>query len=113
MGSFVQEGRLLRYVAKHRRSFLLGFACVVVTNVLTLAGPWLIKYAIDDLQSSLTLDKVRQYAAGLLMLAVFAGLFRFLMRRIIIGASREFEYELRNDFFAALQRMHLGYFQHN
>jgi ATP-binding cassette subfamily B protein len=34
------------------------------------------------------------------------------MRRIIIGASRDFEYDLRNDFFASLQRMHLGYFQH-
>jgi ATP-binding cassette subfamily B protein len=108
----VQERRLLRYLAKYRQSFLLGFGCVVVTNVLTLAGPWLIKYAIDDLQSSLTLGKVRQYAVVLLVLAICAGFFRFLMRRIIIGASRDFEYDLRNDFFAALQRMHLGYFQH-
>ena len=112
VASWVQERRLLGYLAKHRRSFLLGFACVVVTNVLTLAGPWLLKYAIDDLQSSLTLDKVREYAVALLLLAVVGGFFRFLMRRIIIGASRDFEYDLRNDFFAALQRMHLGYFQH-
>jgi ATP-binding cassette subfamily B multidrug efflux pump len=112
VGSRVQERRLLWYLAKHRRSFLLGFACVVVTNVLTLAGPWLIKYAIDDLQGSLTVGKVRQYAAALFVLAAFAGLFRFLMRRMIIGASRDFEYDLRNDFFASLQRMHLGYFQH-
>jgi ATP-binding cassette, subfamily B, multidrug efflux pump len=110
--AWVQERRLLRYLAKHRRAFLLGFACVVVANVLTLAGPWLIKYAIDDLQSSLTLGKVRQYAVALFVLSVFAGFFRFLMRRIIIGASRDFEYDLRNDFFASLQRMHLGYFQH-
>jgi ATP-binding cassette, subfamily B, multidrug efflux pump len=113
VGTLVQERRLLQYVAKHRRSFLLGFACVVATSVLALAGPWLLKYAIDDLQSSFTLGKVRTYAAGLLVLALFAGLFRFLMRRIIIGASRDFEYDLRNDFFAALQRMHLGYFQHH
>ncbi len=110
--AWVQERRLLRYLAKHRRAFLLGFACVVVTNVLTLTGPWLIKIAIDDLQSSLTLGKVRQYAIALFVLSLFAGLFRFLMRRIIIGASRDFEYDLRNDFFASLQRMHLGYFQH-
>jgi ATP-binding cassette subfamily B multidrug efflux pump len=108
----VQERRLLGYLAKHRQSFLLGFACIIVTNVLTLAGPWLIKYAIDDLQSSLTLGKVRQYAVALLGLALVGGFFRFLMRRIIIGASRDFEYDLRNDFFAALQRMHLGYFHH-
>ena len=112
MSSWVQERRLLRYLAKHRRSFLLGFACVVVTNVLTLTGPWVLKYAIDDLQSSLTLEKVREYAVVLLGLALVGGFFRFLMRRIIIGASRDFEYDLRNDFFASLQRMHLGYFQH-
>lgn len=112
MSSWVQERRLLRYLAKHRRSFLLGFACVVVTNVLTLAGPWVLKYAIDDLQSALTLGKVREYAVVLLGLALVGGFFRFLMRRIIIGASRDFEYDLRNDFFASLQRMHLGYFQH-
>ena len=106
------ERRLLRYLIKYRRSFLLGFACVVAANSLALAGPWIIKYAIDDLQSSLTLDKVRQYAVTLFVLAIVGGFFRFLMRRIIIGASRAFEYDLRNDFFAALQRMHLGYFQH-
>ena len=106
------DGRLLNYLTKHRRSFLIGFACVVVANSIALAGPWLIKYAIDDLQSSLTLDKVRGYAAALFVLAIVGGCFRFLMRRIIIGASRAFEYDLRNDFFAALQRMHLGYFQH-
>ena len=54
---------------------------------------------------------MRLYAAVLLGLAVVGGLFRFLMRRIIVGASRDFEYDLRNDFFAALQRQHTGYFQ--
>ena len=40
-------------------------------------------------------------------------MFRFLMRRVIVGASRDFEYNLRNDFFAHLQRLDLGYFQRN
>ncbi len=35
------------------------------------------------------------------------------MRRIIIGASRDIEYDLRNDFFAHLQRLDLAYFQRN
>jgi ATP-binding cassette subfamily B multidrug efflux pump len=33
------------------------------------------------------------------------------MRRIIIGASREIEYDIRNAFFARLQQMPLGYYQ--
>jgi ATP-binding cassette subfamily B protein len=98
-------------MARYRRAFLLGFACVVITTAISLTGPWLLRYAIDDLQAGVTLTKVRLYGAAILGLAIVGGVFRFLMRRIIIGASREFEYDLRNDFFAALQRMDLAYFQ--
>ena len=103
--------RLLAYMGRYRRSFLIGFACVVTTTTIALTAPWVMKYAIDDLNRGVTAEKVRLYAAVLLGLAVVGGLFRFLMRRIIVGASRDFEYDLRNDFFAALQRQHTGYFQ--
>ncbi|MEQ1759555.1 MAG: ABC transporter ATP-binding protein [Vicinamibacterales bacterium] len=105
--------RLLAYLARSRRAFLTGFACVVMTTAVALAGPWLLKFAIDDLLAGATLDKVRFYSVALLGLAAVGGVFRFLMRRIIIGASREVEYALRNDFFATLQRLDVGYFQRN
>jgi ATP-binding cassette subfamily B protein len=85
--------------------------CVLINSGLQLAAPWILKLAVDDLSRAVTIEKVRLYAAGLLALAALGGCFRFLMRRIIIGASRQFEYDLRNDFFAQLQRLDLGYFQ--
>jgi ATP-binding cassette subfamily B protein len=33
------------------------------------------------------------------------------MRRILVGASRDIEYDLRNDFFAKLERLPLAYYQ--
>jgi ATP-binding cassette, subfamily B, multidrug efflux pump len=105
--------RLLTYLARYRRAFISGFACVVLATAISTGGPWVLKYAVDDLSQGLTFDKVRWYGALLLMLAAVGGVFRFLMRRIIVGASRDFEYDLRNDFFAALQRLHLSYFQHH
>jgi ATP-binding cassette subfamily B multidrug efflux pump len=102
--------RLLGYVTRYRRSFLLGLACVIATTAVTLAGPWVLKYAIDDLTADVTAVKVRFYAVALLALAAVGGAFRFLMRRIIIGASRDIEYDMRNDFFAALQRLELSFF---
>ena len=103
--------RLLGYLFRYRRAFFTGFLCVIATTTISLAGPWILKYAIDDLSAGVTLAKVRLYAAGLLALAAAGGVFRFLMRRIIIGASRDIEYDLRNDFFAHLQRLDLAYFQ--
>ena len=95
---------------RYRRSFVIGFACVVASSTIALSGPWVLKYAIDDLYRGVTSAKIQLYASVLLLLAAVGGLFRFLMRRVIVGASRDFEYGLRNDFFAALQRQHAGYF---
>ena len=103
--------RLLGYVLRYRRSFLLGLMCVVAATSVGLAGPWVLKYAIDDLMLAVDAGKIRFYAMALLVLAAVGGVFRFLMRRIIIGASRGIEYDLRNDFFAHLQRLDLSYFQ--
>jgi len=105
--------RLIQYLRRYRRAFVSGFICVVLATAITTGGPWVLKYAIDDLSQGLTFDKVRWYGVLLFALAAVGGIFRFLMRRIIVGASRDFEYDLRNDFFAALQRLHLAYFQHH
>ena len=107
------QRRLINYLARYRRAFISGFACVVLATAISTGGPWVLKYAVDDLSQGLTFDKVRWYGALLLLLAALGGVFRFLMRRIIVGVSRDFEYDLRNDFFAALQRLHLSYFQHH
>lgn len=105
------RARLLRYVDRYRRPYLLGLACGVAATAIQLAGPWVLKHAVDDLLSGVTTAKVRFYALALLGLALFGGVFRFLVRRIVIGASRGIEYDLRNDFFAHLQQMPLAFFQ--
>jgi ATP-binding cassette subfamily B protein len=105
--------RLLGYLAPHRRSFLIGFLCAVLTTAISLAGPWVLKHAVDDLAAGVTMEKTRGYAAALFVLAAVGGIFRFLMRRVVIGASRSFEYHLRNDFFARLQQLDAAYFQGN
>ena len=105
--------RLLAYVFQHRRPFLVGLLCVLVTTAVALASPWVLKLAVDDLGRGVDAQKIRFYAAAVFGLAAVGGVFRFLMRRIIIGASRSIEYAIRNDFFAHLQRLDLAYFQHH
>lgn len=102
--------RLLGYVARYRRPYLAGLACGVVATAFSLTAPWVLKHAIDDLVAGVTTGKVRLYAFALLALAVVGGVFRFLVRRVVMGASRGIEYDIRNDFFAHLQRMPLAFF---
>jgi ATP-binding cassette subfamily B protein len=83
----------------------------VFSSTFQLLGPWVLKFAIDDLTRAVTRQKLVTYATLILGVACLRAAFLFLMRRIIIGASREIEYDIRNDFFARLQQMPLAYYQ--
>ncbi|MFQ5677556.1 MAG: ABC transporter transmembrane domain-containing protein, partial [bacterium] len=70
-----------------------------------MLGPWVLKFAIDRLREGINSNVLVRYAGLLVGLALFEGIFRFLMRQTIIGISRKIEYDLRNDFFAHLQTL--------
>src|SRR5574338_292484 len=103
--------RLLPFVLRYKRAFVVGLICVVITTSIQLLAPWVLKHAVDDLTVGVTRRKLALYAGILLGIASVGAVFRYLMRRILIGASRDIEYDLRNAFFARLQEMPLGYYQ--
>jgi ATP-binding cassette subfamily B protein len=103
--------RLVPYIGRYRRAFTLGLLSVFATTAIQLLPPWVLKFAVDDLTAGVTRGKLVWYATLIMAIAIVGALFRFLMRRILIGASREIEYDIRNDFFARLQLLPLGYYQ--
>ena len=76
----------------------------MLTNLVSLAAPWVLKKVIDGLTVSVTAEKLGRYAMWIVGIAIVGGIFRYLMRSILIGVSREVEFDLRNDLFAHLQR---------
>ena len=105
--------RLLPYTRRYRREYLFGFVSLVLCSTLFAVSPLVLQFAIDDLYAGVTRSKLAFYASVLLLIAGMAGYFRYQMRRIIISASRGFEYDLRNDFFAHLERLPMSFFQQN
>ena len=103
--------RLLPFVLRYRRQFILGLICVVLSSTFQLLAPWVLRFAIDDLTLGVTRQKLITYAGLILGVACIRSVFQFLMRRIIIGASRGIEYDIRNAFFTRLQQMPLAYYQ--
>jgi ATP-binding cassette subfamily B multidrug efflux pump len=106
-------GRLFPYIRRYRREYLLGFVSLALCSSMVAVSPRVLQYAIDDLYGGVTRAKLATYAGLLLLLAGLGGFFRYTMRRIIISASRGFEYDLRNDFFAHLEGLPLSFFQTN
>jgi ATP-binding cassette subfamily B protein len=106
-----QFGRLLGYARRYKRQFLTGLACSIATSTIALISPMVLRYAVDDLAQQVTRAKLVQYAGLLLAIGLVGGVFRFLTRRILIGASRGIEYDMRNDFFAHLEKLPASFFQ--
>jgi ATP-binding cassette, subfamily B, multidrug efflux pump len=102
---------LFPYLKKYRWSYLAGGICVLLSNGIWILFPQIIKRAIDDLRSGVTRDKLLLYALLVLAVAVSKGIFLFLTRWIVIGVSREIEFDLRNDLFQHLEALSYSYYQ--
>jgi ATP-binding cassette, subfamily B, multidrug efflux pump len=102
--------RLLPYLRRHRRPLVLGLLCLLLTTLLSVASPWVLRYAVDDLTHALTRGKLLLYAGVLVGLVAVESVFRYYMRLVLISLSREIEYELRDDLFTHLTRLSARYY---
>jgi ATP-binding cassette subfamily B multidrug efflux pump len=102
---------LFPYLHRYRRDFIWGGLAAVLSNVVWIFFPQVIRIAIDDLNQGVTRRKIFLYAGLLVAISATKGVFLFLTRWIIIGISREIEFDLRNDLFRHLERQPAAYFQ--
>jgi ATP-binding cassette subfamily B protein len=103
--------RLLPYVRRYRAALAAGLACAFVATAIQLVGPWVLKLAIDDLADGTAPAVLAGYASALLAIALVGGWFRFQMRQRFVIASRDIEFDIRNDILRHLQQLPLAYFQ--
>ena len=96
---------LIPYFEPYRRGILVGLVLVVIGNVFTLLGPYLLKEAIDALGTQLSSSLIVRYAFLIVLVAVLAGISRYYMRELLNGISRRIETDLRNDLFGHLLRL--------
>jgi len=111
---FLREAKELRtlspYLGSQKKSLLLGFAGVLLGNALSVLIPLVVKGAVDYLSGGGPRRTLAYYAAAILALSIGQGIFRFLTRREIIGASRRIEYALRNDLFRHLEGLSVSFY---
>jgi len=87
------------YVRRYRKGLTLGIGALLMKDALLAALPLVIKHGIDSLMAGFRLSLVLQFAGLLIGLSAIKGLFQYWMRVVIIGISRDIEFDLRNDLF--------------
>src|SRR5215471_8847018 len=104
---------LIPYLKRYRWAYTLGTACVFLHNGIWVLFPLVLGKASDDLNQGVTPHKLLVYAGLLLAVATTKGIFQFLTRWIVIGISRDVEFDLRNDLFGKLETLSYSYYQRN
>ena len=102
----------LHYLRRHRSQLLLGALCVAAGSVAAVVPPRFIGQIVDGLNHGTTLDAIVRLALLSLVFSAVEAMSRAAGRYFMMNTSRFVEYDMRNDLFSHLQRMHLGYFQH-
>jgi ATP-binding cassette, subfamily B, multidrug efflux pump len=102
---------LFPYLKKYQRNYWIGTVCLVVTNGIWILFPQVIRRAVDDLGSGVYRHTLPAYGLMLLAIAGAKGIFQYLTRSILIGVSREIEFDLRNDLFRHLETLSPSFYQ--
>ncbi|HYU35296.1 MAG TPA: ABC transporter ATP-binding protein [Thermoanaerobaculia bacterium] len=107
---FQRLAYLWPFLRTYRRKLIPGLLSVLASVVVGLASPLLVGRAIDALRANVRLETLLGYAALLVAITFVQGIFNYLQRMILVGMSRDIEYDLRNRFFGSLEAQPPGFF---
>lgn len=118
-----------RHIWRYKRLLIAGTFFVVVSNVLSVYPPQIVRYAIDLVGDLLKLNALHEgYAVkgqigsliGISLLvfgglvigfALLRGLFLFFTRQTLIVLSRKVEFDQRNDIYNHYQKLSLSFYR--
>jgi ATP-binding cassette, subfamily B, multidrug efflux pump len=100
------------YLVRYKARYAAGFLCLLFSQVGVLV-PLIIKAGIDDLTQGVPVRRLLSVAGLLVAVAVCKSVLGFWVRWILIGISRDVEYDLRNDCFLHLMRLSPRYYTEN
>jgi ATP-binding cassette subfamily B protein len=104
---------LVPYLKRYRAGLVWGGLCVLLNNGIWILFPQVLRRAVNALQSGVTREKLLTYSLLIVAIAFAKGIFQFLTRWVVIGISRDIEFDLRNDLFKHLESLSFSYYQRN
>ncbi len=109
---------LVPYLRRHGTQFGVGALFLVAGTGIQLLLPWVLKHAIDHATAANGREPAgadssspETYAAVVVVLAAARAAARFMTQRLIMGAAREVETDVRSELFRQLQRLPPAWFR--
>jgi ATP-binding cassette subfamily B protein len=102
---------LFKYMRRYRWGYLWGTLACVATNIIWVQFPRVLGTAIDTISNGTTHRQILYFAGIIVLIALTKGIFLYAQRWILIGISRDIEYDIRNELFAKLEAQDSGFYQ--
>lgn len=98
------------YLSRYRRGIALGLGALILKDVAGATIPLIIRSAIDTITSGAPLTVLYRFCLLLLGVAAFKAVFQYWMRVILVGISRDVEFDIRNDLFRQFTRLDSAFY---
>ncbi|MCI0561387.1 MAG: ABC transporter ATP-binding protein, partial [Nitrososphaera sp.] len=105
LNKFKQYRRLLAYLKPYTRQVILAYGCTLISMLLNLVIPQVLKDAIDKGLAARQARALFISGGIILALAIVRGIFSFGLRYYGEWMSLRIAYDLRNDFYDKLQHL--------
>lgn len=104
--------RLFSFLGPYRRRFSLAVLLMLVSSAAAVAGPYMVKIAIDDGISTGSLTVLRQTILLYLGIAGIQWVSTYLRVNIMAQVGQSIIYDLRSQLFEHLQELSLSFYSH-
>jgi ATP-binding cassette, subfamily B, multidrug efflux pump len=108
---FGDLGPLYSYMRRYRWGYVRGTLACVATNIIAVQFPRVLGMAVDRIEKNATRELILIFALILVAISLVKGIFLYAQRWVLIGISREIEFDLRNDLFKKLELQDSGFYQ--
>jgi ATP-binding cassette subfamily B multidrug efflux pump len=105
---------LWHYIRQYPKPFLIGILGLIVSSYFTTLTPIIIGNALDALREGvMSFENVWRYIGALLGVTATAALSMIIVRRTILNASWEIQFDIRRDLFLHFTRLDAEYYDNN
>ena len=101
--------RLIGYNWRYGWILIGILAATMATTLFSIATPWLLGSAIDEVLSSGLRSQLLLLAGAIFLVSVLRGIFSYFEQYLTESVSFRVEADLRNDLFRKLQHLSFGY----
>ncbi len=109
-----EKNIILKYLYKYKWKYLMGIITLFIVDFVNLYIPQFTGEITDGLESrTMDMNGVLLGIAKIVSVGLILAIGRFCWRYFIFGSARAVEYELRNDMFAHLEKLSMGYYNRN